>query len=128
MKTTIAQSLKNLIQAVADAPRNDTEQELAALPHDVLGDDYRANPDAACRKALRLTRCIRRDGRRLRSIDRLLGMHGVEVARTRSGALGFSYANTGDSYACTVVLFPSGAFRVTSWGDIVERDNGRRYA
>lgn len=101
---------------------------LHAIPHDALGDDYRSNPEAACRKALRLTRAMRNNSRRLQAIDRLLGNHGVEAVRTHSGATGFTYSNTGDSYAATVILFASGTFRVSSWGDIVERDNGRRYA
>lgn len=114
--------LANLIQALAAAPRHDYAPELDALPYDALGDEYRADPEAACRKALRITRAISRPSRRLRAIDRLLGMHGVEYVRRRNGAQGFTYCNAGDSYACTVVLFPSGAFRVTSWGDVVERN------
>lgn len=103
------------------------QETIAAVPYDALGDDYRSNPEAACRKALRLTSAIRNTRRRLRAIDRLLGNHGVENVSLRNGGHGFSYSNTGDSYACTVVLFASGTFRVSSWGDIVER-NMNRYA
>lgn len=121
-------SLESLISAVASADKCDAFAAIQALPYDALGDDYRSNPEAACRKALQLTRGISRPSRRLRAIDRLLGMHGVETVRTRSGEWGFSYANTGHSYACTVVLFASGKFRVSDVGTIVERDNSRRYA
>lgn len=117
MKSTLAVQ----IAALAAAPRGDFQRELAALPFDHLGDDYRRDPAAACRKALRITRCITRPHRRLQAIDRLLGMHGIESARLKNDEHAFSYANTGDSYGTTVVLFASGAFRVTSWGDIVER-------
>jgi hypothetical protein len=121
-------TLAPLISAVAAARSYDgnVSSSIEALPYDTLGDDYKSNPEAACRKALRLTAAIAKPSRRLRAIDRLLGMHGVESVRFRNGEHAFSYANTGDSYACTVVLFASGAFRVTSWGDIVERSN--RYA
>ncbi len=118
-----APTLASLISALAAALGGDYQAELAALPYDALGDDYRANPEKACRKALHLTRSIHLNGRRLRAINRLLGMHGLEVARLRNGTTGFIYCNSGDSYACTVVLFASGTFRVTSWGDIVERSN-----
>ncbi len=131
MKTSLPSLISSAVSAVAKADKwipGELSAALDSIPHDALGDDYRRNPEAACRKALRLTRGISRPSRRLRAIDRLLGMHGVESVRTRNGGHGFSYANTGDSYACTVVLFASGTFRVSSWGDIVERDNGRHYA
>ena len=110
---------KELIQAVATADRHAAQDAIAALPYDLLGDDYRRDPLKACRKALRMTSSISRPSLRLRAIDRLLGMHGVEVIRGRGGFV-IQYANTGDSYACTVLLFPSGAFRVSTWGDVVE--------
>ncbi len=121
-------SLERPLALLSKADQYEAPLALKEIPFDALGDDYRNNPEAACRKALRLTRAIRNPSRRLRAIDRLLGMHGIESVRTRNGEHGFSYANTGDSYACTVVLFASGTFRVSSWGDIVERDNGRHYA
>ena len=121
-------TLERPLALLAKADRYEAPLALQEIPYDALGDDYRSNPETACRKALRLTRGISRPGRRLRAIDRLLGMHGVESVRLRNGEHGFRYSNTGDSYACTVVLFASGTFRVSSWGDIVERDNGRRYA
>lgn len=120
MTTTAA-----LIQAVAKADRYEAQDAIAALSHYHLEDDYRRDPDAACKKALRMTRAIRKPYRRLRAIDRLLGNHGVESARLRNGEHAFSYSNTGDSYAATVVLFASGTFRVSSWGDIVERGTNR---
>jgi len=110
---------KDLIQAVAMADSYTAQDAIAALPYDILGDDYRRDPIKACRKALRMTSTIARPPRRLRAIDRLLGMHGVEIIRGR-GNFVIQYANSGDSYACTVLLFPSGAFRVSSWGDVVE--------
>ena len=54
----------------------------------------------------------------LRFIDALTLCHGVEAFEGPGGY--FEYCNTGDSYAETVVLRPSGAFSVTSWGDVVE--------
>jgi hypothetical protein len=127
MKTVHQSTLAASIAAVAAAcPGPDVSSALRSIPFDELGDDYRRDPEAACRKALRLTRAIRRPSRRLRAIDRLLGMHGVESVSFRNGEHAFSYANSGDSYACTVALFASGTFRVTSWGDVVERSN--RYA
>jgi hypothetical protein len=127
MKTAHQSTLAAAIAAVASArPGPDVSAALAVLPYDVLGDDYKRSPEAACKKALRITRGIHRPVRRLRAIDRLLGMHGVESISFRDGGYAFSYANSGDSYDCTVVLFASGAFRVTSWGDIMERSN--RYA
>ena len=134
LATLEAAAMRDAIAAVAAArahtmPRlPDVSAALAALPFDALGDDYKRDPEAACRRALRLTRSIRQSRfRRLRAIDRLLGMHGVGAVYYRNGAHAFNYTNAGDSYACTVILFPSGAFRVTSWGDIVER-NPNRYA
>lgn len=112
-------SLKSQIEAIAMADRYTAQDLIDALPYDTLCDDYKRNPEAACRKALRLTSGIRKPGRRLRAIDRLLGMHGVERITGRNGFV-MSYANSGDTYACTVLLFPSGAFRVGSWGDVVE--------
>ena len=125
MKTTPTQAaIAALVAPDADRIR----ETLEAVPYDALGDDYRSNPEAACKKALRITRAIRNDARRLRAIDRLLGNHGIETVSDRYGMTVFRYSNTGDSYAATVVLFASGAFRVSSWGDIVERDHaGTRY-
>jgi len=123
-------TLRPIIAALASArtyEAREANEALDAIPFNALGDDYRSNPEAACRKALRITRGIRQS-RRLRAIDRLLGNHGIENVRHRDGSHAFSYSNTGDSYAPTVILFASGSFRVSSWGDIVERDNGRRYA
>lgn len=125
MKT---QSLASLIRAVRVASGTESVLDaIAAIPHDALGDDYKRDPESACRKSLRMTVSLsRRPNFRMRVIDRLLGTHGVEHVLTHSGAPGFSYANAGDSYACTVILFASGTFRVSSWGDIVER-GGNRY-
>lgn len=115
---TTAQALAALVPPCYDVPA-----ALAAIPYGALEDDYRRDPAAACRKALRLTRRISKPFRRLRAIDRLLANHGIERVALRNGETGFHYSNTGDSYAATVLLYPSGAFRVSSLGDIVERSN-----
>ena len=117
--------VRQAVETLATAQPWEVNAALAAIPEGMLEDDYRANPEAACKTALRFTRGIRRDSRRLRAIDRLLGNHGVEPVRLRNGECAFTYSNTGDSYAATVILFASGAFRVSSWGDIVERNSNR---
>lgn len=57
------------------------------------------------------------------AIDGLLDTHGVE-ALGDSGTYRypqFSYCNTGDSYACTVVYdYLKDRYLLTSWGDLVE--------
>jgi hypothetical protein len=63
---------------------------------------------------------------RLHVLDAIAETHGVEyihsVKDTFTQARGFDYLNTGDSYAPTIVrMAESGNYRVTSWGDIVER-------
>ncbi len=118
--------MKATIQALADAAPHEAPDALARIHYDALGDDYRRSPEAACRKALRITRSMKnRPNRRLRAIDRLLGMHGIERIHEKNGELAFTYANSGDTYAATVILYASGTFRVTSWGDIVERNMNR---
>lgn len=62
----------------------------------------------------------------LRSINTVMNGFGVEhVARGNNRqSPAFDYVNTGETYATTLVYFPqSESFRVTSWGDIVERGN-----
>ena len=114
--------MKNEIQALAAARPYDVADALARIPYDALGEDYRANPEKACRKALKLTLSMaNKPNRRLRAIDQLLGMHGVETIRTTNGEHAFSYANAGDTYDCTVILWASGKFQVSDWGTIVER-------
>ena len=123
---TQPETMKATIQALATAAPHEAPDALKALPYDALGDDYRRNPYNACRKALRITRSLKnRPNRRLRAIDRLLGMHGIEGVHEKNGKLAFTYANSGDAYNCTVILFASKTFRVTSWGDIVERNMNR---
>ena len=126
MKTA---DITRAIATLAAVDRHDADgirETLEAIPFEALGDDYRSNPEAGCRKALRITRSIRNNGRRIRAIDRLLGNHGIESVRFKNGTKAFTYSNTGETYAATVILFAS-AFRVASWGDIVERA-GDRYA
>lgn len=119
---TTAQALAALVP-----PCHDVQAALEAVPYGALEDDYKRDPVTACRKALRLTRAISKPFRRLRAIDRLLANHGVERIALRNGQTAFHYTNTGHTYAATVILYPSGTFRVSSWGDIVER-NMSRYA
>ena len=114
--------MKNEIQALATAAPYEITDALARIPFDALGDDYRADPEKACRKALRITLSMaHKPNRRMRAIDQLLGMHGVETVRTTNGEHAFSYANAGDTYDCTVILWASGKFQVSDWGTIVER-------
>lgn len=57
------------------------------------------------------------------AIDELLNTYGVE-GFTEHG-VSVDYCNTGDSYAatiCRVVRKGRATYRVTSWGDIVERE------
>jgi len=56
---------------------------------------------------------------RLTCLDALAGTHGVESFETRKGWC--EYLNNGDTYAATLVRY-RGRYRVTSWGDIAERD------
>lgn len=56
----------------------------------------------------------------LAAIDEILGNYGVEAEELRPGRW-LEYSNTGDSYAPTVVLW-RGVLRISSWGDIVERE------
>lgn len=62
----------------------------------------------------------------LEELDELAGTRGVEfIPRgTNSKSPGFSYLNTGETYAITLLYFPaSRTWRVGSWGDVVERGN-----
>ncbi len=56
------------------------------------------------------------------ALNEVLDCYGVEYVpqgrNSRSPA--FEYLNTGDTYALTLVRF-AGTYRVSSWGDIVER-------
>ena len=114
--------MKNEIQALATAHPHDVTEALERIHYNALGEDYRADPEKACRKALRLTLSMaHKPIRRMRAIDQLLGMHGVEGLCTTNGEHAFSYANAGDTYACTVILWASGKFQVSDWGTIVER-------
>ena len=62
---------------------------------------------------------------RMTALDAELETCGVEYIpkgrNQRSPA--FDYCNTGDSYGITIVRFSDGRYRVSSWGDIVERGN-----
>jgi hypothetical protein len=102
-----------------------------------LSDLYCADPIKACRLALRRTAKIcERD--RLERINDLLGMHGTEALRGnwQNGYwcdIVAAYANTGDSYAPTVIHLRGwcsgapGRFFVSSWGDFVESPAARQY-
>ncbi len=56
---------------------------------------------------------------RLTCLDALAGTHGVEAFETRHGWC--EYLNAGDTYSVTLVRY-RGRYRVTTWGDIAERD------
>lgn len=56
---------------------------------------------------------------RLHVLDALAGTHGVEAFETRHGWC--EYLNAGDTYSVTLVRY-RGRYRVTTWGDIAERD------
>lgn len=55
--------------------------------------------------------------------DEILGTCGVEGVSegNSSRSPAFDYCNTGDSYAATLIYIHGKGFRVTSWGDMVER-------
>ena len=62
---------------------------------------------------------------KLEALNQILGLYGVEYVPKGSNqrSPGFEYLNTGDSYAPTIVRFDGGGYRISSWGDIVERGN-----
>lgn len=60
---------------------------------------------------------------RMHAINAELECFGVEYVKGNRRSLSFEYCNTGDTYALTIVRFEGGIYRVTSWGDIVERGN-----
>lgn len=101
-----------------------------------LSDLYCADPVRACRLALRRTVQVS-ERNRLDAINTLLGLHGTEAIQGdwQNGYwcdIVAAYANTGDTYAPTVLQVRgdwSGArsrFIVSSVGDFVER-NGKRF-
>lgn len=62
---------------------------------------------------------------RMHALNAETGCFGVEYVKgngTRRSP-SFEYLNTGDAYNTTIVRFANGQYRVTSWGDIVERGN-----
>jgi len=66
-------------------------------------------------------------------MDHVCETYGVEYIPSRQdnwtdGAAGLEYLNTGETYEVTVIYdLRSSAWRIDNWGDIVERDNGRRF-
>jgi hypothetical protein len=63
---------------------------------------------------------------RLHVLDSIASTYGVEYIAspkdTFTTTLGIDYLNTGDSYALTIVRSAdTGNYRVTSWGDLVEK-------
>jgi hypothetical protein len=83
-----------------------TRRELEALPAGAARVRECYNPPAT--SDLRLT-CL----------NELAGTHGVEAFETRHGWC--EYLNAGDTYSVTLVRY-RGRYRVTTWGDIAERD------
>lgn len=62
--------------------------------------------------------------RLLRALDEIAETYGVEAIFENSSRMSpaFEYLNTGDPYAPTLIYdHDTNRFRVTSWGDIVER-------
>ena len=55
---------------------------------------------------------------RMECLNALGHFHGVEGLDTKKGEC--LYLNAGDTYTPTLVRF-NGAYRITTWGDIVER-------
>jgi len=53
--------------------------------------------------------------------DEILGTYGVEGVLGGRQSPGLDYCNAGDSYRATLAYIDGRGFRVTSWGDIVER-------
>jgi hypothetical protein len=64
---------------------------------------------------------------RMHALNAELGFFGVEYVKGKGPGHrttpNFHYLNSGDSYNATIVRFAGGAYRVTTWGDIVERGN-----
>lgn len=65
----------------------------------------------------------------MHAIDQVIGTCGTEAIFGADGCTMpvLEYCNTGDSYATTIMYdYVAGKYRLTSWGDLVERF-GRRY-
>lgn len=68
----------------------------------------------------------------MRAIDAELGTYGVEAIEGRyvdryHGTIQATYCNTGDTYATTILYdCEDQKYRLTSWGDFVERFGDRR--
>lgn len=61
---------------------------------------------------------------RMHALNAEAETYGVEyIERYKGSSVSFEYLNTGDSYTTTLVRFVDGRYRVSSWGDIVERGN-----
>lgn len=66
---------------------------------------------------------------RMHAIDALLGTHGTEALWGKDSCTipAAEYCNNGDTYALTILYdYVKGCYRLTSWGDFVERFE-RRY-
>lgn len=104
----------NWRDAVDNLERQETARRTAC--------QFRLNEgDIEPREALRATRGLPFAGKieRLEAVDILTGCHGVESFESVNGF--WSYANSGDTYAQTVLLSPGGRFVVASYGDILEQ-------
>lgn len=62
--------------------------------------------------------------KRMLALNECLEGYGVECTRGNSEhSPSFEYINMGDTYNTTIVRFEDGRYRVTCWGDIVEKGN-----
>jgi hypothetical protein len=60
---------------------------------------------------------------RMHALNAELETFGVEYIKGKGRSRSIEYLNTGDTYATTIIRFSDGQYRVSSWGDIVERGN-----
>lgn len=62
---------------------------------------------------------------RLEALNAVMTGYGVEYIPHGHNAKSpaFYYINMGDTYNTTIVRFSDGRYRITTWGDIVERGN-----
>ena len=107
--------------------RLDIEKPQAAIIRGLMRGDI--NPEKIAQTEVWISQCYNRpsdDELIMHAIDAVLENFGVEALGSDLGgfyrhAPQYSYSNTGDSYAATVILDnETGRFIVSSWGDLVE--------